>query len=34
MRFTSAKYDGRYPLLPDAFRYRTSNGDLFADTAR
>ncbi len=26
MRFTSARFDGRYPLLPDAFRYRTSNG--------
>ncbi|HSI88674.1 MAG TPA: ATP-dependent DNA helicase, partial [Pyrinomonadaceae bacterium] len=26
MRFTSARFDGRYPLLPDAFSYRTSNG--------
>jgi ATP-dependent DNA helicase DinG len=26
MRFTSAKFDGRYPLLPDAFSYRTTNG--------
>jgi ATP-dependent DNA helicase DinG len=26
MRFTSAKFDGRYPLLPDVFSYRTTNG--------
>ncbi|HSI87780.1 MAG TPA: ATP-dependent DNA helicase, partial [Pyrinomonadaceae bacterium] len=26
MRFTTARFDGRYPLLPDAFSYRTTNG--------
>jgi ATP-dependent DNA helicase DinG len=27
VRFTQARYEGRYPLLPDAFTYRTSQGD-------
>lgn len=27
IRFAQAKNDGRYPLLPDVFRYRTSDGD-------
>jgi Rad3-related DNA helicases len=27
IRFTQAKFEGRFPLLPDAFTYRTSRGD-------
>jgi ATP-dependent DNA helicase DinG len=27
IRFSQAKYEGRFPLLPDAFRYRTSAGE-------
>jgi ATP-dependent DNA helicase DinG len=27
IRFTQAKFEGRFPLLPDAFSYRTSKGD-------
>ncbi|MDM7923720.1 MAG: ATP-dependent DNA helicase [Pyrinomonadaceae bacterium] len=27
VRFTQAKFEGRYPLLPDAFRFRTSSGE-------
>src|SRR5688572_20327338 len=27
IRFTQARFDGRYPLLADVFTYRTKNGD-------
>ncbi len=27
LRFTQAKNEGRYPLLPDAFRYRSTTGE-------
>lgn len=27
IRFTQARYDGRYPILEDVFRYRTRTGD-------
>ena len=27
LRFTQARFDGRYPLMEDAFRYRTKSGD-------
>jgi ATP-dependent DNA helicase DinG len=27
IRFTQARFDGRYPMLEDVFRYRTRNGD-------
>lgn len=27
IRFTQAKFEGRFPLLPDAFSYRTSKGE-------
>lgn len=27
LRFTQARFDGRYPLLEDAFSYRTTKGD-------
>src|SRR5215204_271233 len=27
IRFTQARYEGRYPLMEDVFRYRTKNGE-------